>query len=137
VRRDSLRKVIARARARAFPHPTLAGIPPRKRTAEQRAELDAWNEPHRFTPNMLRYARATELARRRACLCGVRLGSWFWRLRGLSYQEASQCPMGRVALGVAPERSHSSACTVVVPRPSERALRIRTRKVARNASSAA
>jgi integrase len=64
VRRDSFRRAIVRACARAFPHPDLAGIPPRKLTAAQRAELEAWNEAHRWTPNRLRHAKATELERK-------------------------------------------------------------------------
>jgi integrase len=63
VRRDSFRRAIARACARAFPHPTLSAISRHKLTTAQRAELNAWNESHRWTPNQLRHARATELER--------------------------------------------------------------------------
>jgi integrase len=59
----SYRRAIARACDAAFPHPTLSAIPFSKRTAEQRRELSAWQSSHRWAPNRLRHARATEVRR--------------------------------------------------------------------------
>jgi integrase len=54
---------IARACEKAFPHPTLSQIPPRELTADQLAELKAWQKQHRWAPNQLRHAAATEIRR--------------------------------------------------------------------------
>lgn len=50
---------IKRATERAFPHPTIEGIHPRKRTDEQRAELKLWRVAHHWHPNRLRHTAAT------------------------------------------------------------------------------
>jgi integrase len=60
---DAYRRAIANACDKAFPHPTLAGIPRRKLTAEQLAELRKWQSDHRWAPNQLRHAAATEVRR--------------------------------------------------------------------------
>jgi integrase len=48
---------------RAFPHPTLAGIPEKDLTDDQRTELQAWRKAHRWHPNRLRHNAATRLRR--------------------------------------------------------------------------
>jgi integrase len=57
--RDGYREVIARACDRAFPHPTLSGMPKRRLTEAQAAELKAWRKAHRWHPNQLRHSAAT------------------------------------------------------------------------------
>jgi integrase len=66
---NSYRNAIYRACDKAFPAPApLARLPGEKKkawlarlTAEQQAELDAWQKAHRWHPNQLRHSRATEL----------------------------------------------------------------------------
>ena len=58
---DAYRRAITRACDKAFPHPELAGVRPTMLTAEQRAELKAWQKSHRWAPNQLRHAAATEV----------------------------------------------------------------------------
>ncbi len=58
---DAYRRAIANACDKAFPHPEFAGIPRRKLTAEQLAELRTWQSEHRWAPNQLRHAAATEV----------------------------------------------------------------------------
>jgi integrase len=66
---NSYRNAIYRACDKAFPAPgPLARLEGEKKkawlarlTAEQRAELDAWQKAHRWHPNQLRHSRATEL----------------------------------------------------------------------------
>jgi site-specific recombinase XerD len=48
---------------RAFPHPTLKGIPAKELTKEQRAELEEWQRAHRWSPNRLRHNAATRIRR--------------------------------------------------------------------------
>jgi site-specific recombinase XerD len=60
---DSYRRSIAYACDKAFPHPNLGGVPRRKLTAEQLAELRKWQSDHRWAPNQLRHAAATEVRR--------------------------------------------------------------------------
>jgi integrase len=48
---------------KAFPHPALSKIRPSKLTAEQKAELAKWRSEHRWAPNQLRHAAATEVRR--------------------------------------------------------------------------
>ncbi len=48
---------------RAFPHPELAGIRESMLTKEQKLELKAWQKSHRWAPNQLRHAAATEVRR--------------------------------------------------------------------------
>ena len=47
--------IAQRSSERAFPHPTIEAIPPRKRTEEQRAELKRWRVAHHWHPNRLRH----------------------------------------------------------------------------------
>jgi integrase len=61
--RCSYWRAIERASARAFPHPTLAGIPEKELTDEQRAELAEWQKTNHWHPKMLRHAAATEVRR--------------------------------------------------------------------------
>jgi integrase len=59
----SYRRSIAYGCDKAFPHPTLGGTPRRKLTPEQSAELAIWQGEHRWAPNQLRHAAATEVRR--------------------------------------------------------------------------
>jgi integrase len=63
IERDGYRQAIIRACARAFPHPTLSAIPAKELTDAQKTELKAWNKTHRWHPNMLRHAFATQVRR--------------------------------------------------------------------------
>jgi integrase len=58
--RNGLHQAIERACKRAFPHPEICKIPPRKRTPGQRAELQDWDRQHRWTTNQLRHAALQE-----------------------------------------------------------------------------
>jgi integrase len=58
---DAYRRAIANACDKAFPHPTLAAIPEGKLTAPQLVELRKWQHDHRWAPNQLRHAAATEV----------------------------------------------------------------------------
>jgi integrase len=60
---DSYRRSIAYACDKAFPHPTLGSVPRRKLPAAQLAELSKWQSDHRWAPNQLRHAAATEVRR--------------------------------------------------------------------------
>ncbi len=57
------RRAITRACDLAFPHPELSGIRPSMLTPEQRTELAKWQSDHRWAPNQLRHAAATEVRR--------------------------------------------------------------------------
>ena len=57
--RISYRQAVARACDRAFPHPILSAIPPRKRSPEQREQLLAWRKQHRWSPLQLRHTHGT------------------------------------------------------------------------------
>jgi integrase len=57
------RRAIARACDAAFPHPTLADIPPKQLTDDQKAELESWRKSHRWHPNQLRHTAATTIRR--------------------------------------------------------------------------
>jgi integrase len=59
----SYRRAITRACDKAFPHPTLGEIARRELTPEQLTELKAWQSEHRWAPNQLRHAAATEVRR--------------------------------------------------------------------------
>lgn len=59
----SYRQAIAKACDRAFPHPTLAGIPDEHLADDQRGELEAWRKARRWKPNQLRHSAATLLRR--------------------------------------------------------------------------
>ncbi|MGE3107316.1 MAG: tyrosine-type recombinase/integrase [Phycisphaerales bacterium] len=59
----SYRKAVAWGCDAANPHPTLSTIPRTKRTPEQERELREWKSSHRWGPNRLRHARATEVRR--------------------------------------------------------------------------
>jgi integrase len=58
---DSYRRAIAYGCKRAFPHPTLKGIPNEKLTAEHRQELKAWHKAHCWHPHQLRHNAGTRL----------------------------------------------------------------------------
>jgi hypothetical protein len=57
-------QAIIRARDAAFLHPTLAGIPKKKLTADQRSELSAWRKRHHWHPHQLRRSAATAIRRK-------------------------------------------------------------------------
>jgi integrase len=56
-------RAITRACDRAFPHPELSRIPPKERTAEQKAEIKAWQRAHQWHPHRLRHSAATAIRR--------------------------------------------------------------------------
>jgi integrase len=60
---QSYDRAIAVACKRAFPHPTLSGIPRKELTPEQRAELKAWVPAESWHPHRLRHNAATWLRR--------------------------------------------------------------------------
>jgi integrase len=60
---DAYRRAIANACDKAFPHPELSGVPLDKLAPEQVVELRAWQSAHRWAPNQLRHAAATEVRR--------------------------------------------------------------------------
>ena len=60
---DSYRRATYSACDRAFPHPTLEGIPKDRLTAEQAGELKVWRKTHRWHPHQLRHNAATRLRR--------------------------------------------------------------------------
>jgi integrase len=62
--RASLRRAIARGCARAFPHPTISKINPKKRTDAQKAELLEWRKEHQWHPNQIRHTVGTEVRAR-------------------------------------------------------------------------
>jgi integrase len=62
--RRGYRQAVVRACDRAFPHPTLSAIDPRKLTPAQKAELSAWRKAHRWSPLQIRHAAATEIRQR-------------------------------------------------------------------------
>jgi integrase len=47
--------------ARAYPHPVISKIKRKKRTAEQKAELNEWNRSHAWHPNQLRHNAGTRI----------------------------------------------------------------------------
>lgn len=57
------RRAIHRACDRAFPHARLSKIPRAKLTLDDKRELAAWRKQHRWSPNQLRHAFATEVRR--------------------------------------------------------------------------
>ncbi len=59
----SYRRAIHRACDKAFRHPTLSGAVVSQLSPAQRAELRAWQSAHRWSPNQLRHAAATEIRR--------------------------------------------------------------------------
>jgi len=61
--KDSYRTAVARACDRAFLHLTLAKIPAKKLTPEQRGELAAWRKAHRWHPHQLRHTQASVIRR--------------------------------------------------------------------------
>jgi integrase len=61
ITRNALRRAISRGCLRAFPHPIISAIKPKKRTPEQKAELKAWHNAHEWHPNQLRHSVATEV----------------------------------------------------------------------------
>jgi integrase len=60
---DSYRRAIARACDKAFPHPTLGDLPETKMAVPQLVEFRKWQSDHRWAPNQLRHAAATEVRR--------------------------------------------------------------------------
>ena len=59
--RAALRRSILRGCSRAFPHPTILNIKPKKRTDAQNAELREWNKAHLWFPNQIRHTVGTEV----------------------------------------------------------------------------
>lgn len=59
----SYRRAVANACDLAFPHPEIAKVRASRRTPDQLAELRRWKSEHRWAPNQLRHARATEVRR--------------------------------------------------------------------------
>jgi len=62
--RRTYRQAIAKACDKAFPHPTLSAISPRKLTEEQRAELKAWRKDRRWSPLQLRHTAGSAIRAR-------------------------------------------------------------------------
>jgi integrase len=58
---DSYRRAIHRACDKAFPHPELGSKVLSSLTDEQRDDLKRWQSEHRWSPNQLRHAAATEI----------------------------------------------------------------------------
>ncbi|HUU14485.1 MAG TPA: tyrosine-type recombinase/integrase [Terriglobia bacterium] len=54
-------RAIERGSDKAFPHPTLFGVPLNQLTDEQRAELAQWRKEHRWHPHQLRHNFATRI----------------------------------------------------------------------------
>jgi integrase len=63
ITKSGLKKAIETGCDRAYPHHTLSAIPEAKLTPAQLAELKAWRKAHRWHPNQLRHAAATEFRR--------------------------------------------------------------------------
>ena len=59
-----LHRAIKVACARAFPHPTLAGVARANLSDADRGELKAWHKAHRWHPHQLRHALATSIRAR-------------------------------------------------------------------------
>ncbi len=59
----SYRRAIHNACDKASPHPGLGDVRHAMLTAEQKLELKAWQKSHRWAPNQLRHAAATEVRR--------------------------------------------------------------------------
>jgi integrase len=60
---DAYRRAITRACDKAFPHSELGKIKRKDLTPDQLKELKAWQKSHRWAPNQLRHAAATEVRR--------------------------------------------------------------------------
>jgi integrase len=60
----SYRRAIHRGCDKACPHPTLGDAVVSKLSEEKKAELKKWQSDHRWTPNQLRHAAATEVRRK-------------------------------------------------------------------------
>lgn len=60
---DAYRRAISRACDKAFPHAELGKIRRKDLTPAQLKELKAWQSSHRWAPNQLRHAAATEVRR--------------------------------------------------------------------------
>jgi integrase len=60
---DAYRRAITRACDKAFLHPTLAKFSAKTVPAAHAEELKAWQKQHRWAPNQLRHAAATEVRR--------------------------------------------------------------------------
>jgi len=59
----SYRRAVANACDLAFPHPETSKVRASRRTPEQVEALRRWKSEHRWAPNQLRHARATEVRR--------------------------------------------------------------------------
>jgi integrase len=62
--RASYRNAVLRACDRAFPHPTIGRVKGRPLSDAESAELAAWRTSHRWHPNQLRHAAATDIRAR-------------------------------------------------------------------------
>ncbi|TWU29632.1 tyrosine-type recombinase/integrase [Bythopirellula polymerisocia] len=60
---NSYRRAIHYACDKAFPHPELGSIVRKDMPSSQIAELKKWQSDHRWSPNQLRHAAATEIRR--------------------------------------------------------------------------
>src|SRR5262249_6539691 len=60
---SAYRRAIYRGCDLAFPHPELSVLKKAKLLEKQLAELDRWQAEHRWAPNQLRHAAATEIRR--------------------------------------------------------------------------
>jgi integrase len=56
----SYRRAITRACDRAFPHPKLSNLKRSTLTEKQATEVEKWQKLHRWSPNQLRHAAATQ-----------------------------------------------------------------------------
>jgi integrase len=61
---NSYRRAIHRACDKAFPHPELGQLKRRQLNESQVTELKKWQAAHRWSPNQLRHAAATEVRRK-------------------------------------------------------------------------
>jgi integrase len=61
--RRTYRQAVVRACDRAFLHPTLSKIQPKKLTTEQGAEIREWRKRQRWFPLQLRHTRADQIER--------------------------------------------------------------------------
>jgi integrase len=62
--RRAYRQAVVRACDRAFPHPQLSKITPKKLTVDQRLELKEWHRQQRWSPLQLRHTAATVIRSR-------------------------------------------------------------------------
>ena len=60
---NAYRRAIHRGCDKAFPHPTLSKLKQSELTHDQLQTLQKWQSSHRWSPNQLRHAAATEIRR--------------------------------------------------------------------------